>query len=118
MLAARRELTLQHNHESRVIARLFSSHLESSDVESGRQTQIALQRRLAMWKNNYQPETFVERVRLILSQLRHPSMFLYGYDVMKRVYSTPSLLFLALLAVAIWSWSISSLLPQQPAPPR
>ena len=67
-----------------------------------------------MWKDDYQPETFVERVRLILAQLRRPNILLYGADVMKRVYSTPSLLFLATLAVAIWPANLSALYPSQP----
>src|SRR5262245_33734783 len=66
-----------------------------------------------MWKDDYQPETFVEKVRLILAQLRRPNILLYGADVMKRVYSTPSLLFLATLTVAIWSANLSALYPSQ-----
>jgi hypothetical protein len=65
-----------------------------------------------MW-NYYQPETFVEKVRLILAQLRSPNELLYGANVMKRVYSTPSLLFLAILTVAIWSANLSDFYPQQ-----
>jgi hypothetical protein len=65
-----------------------------------------------MW-NSYQPETFVEKIRLILAQLRRPNELLYGANVMKRVYSTPSLLFLAILTVAIWSANLSDFHPQQ-----
>jgi len=67
-----------------------------------------------MSNQDYQPETFVERVRLILAQLRRPNALLYGADVMKRVYSTPTLLFLATLTVAIWSANMSALYPSQP----
>src|SRR5262245_9237128 len=65
-----------------------------------------------MWKD-YQPGTFAEKVRLTIAQLRRPNELLYGAGVMTLVYSTPSLLFLATLSVAICAANWSDFYPQQ-----